>query len=47
MQGRQKLEWEWEMNEVGIIDHRAKPEIPELFVPRYEVVEDYDNFDKY
>lgn len=47
MQGRQKLEWEWEMNEIGMIDHHAKPDIPEIFVPRYEVIEDYDNFDKY
>lgn len=47
MQGRQRLEWEWEMNELGIIDYPAKPDIPENYVPRYEVIEDFDNFDKY
>lgn len=47
LHGVQKLNWETEMQEFKIFDTRARNNIPFHHVPRIEVIDDFDNWDKY
>lgn len=47
LHGVQKLNWETEMQELQIFDHRARNNIPFHHVPRIVVNDDFDNWAEY
>ena len=38
----QRMDWEWKLQEVGLVDFKSKPNIDDVHVPMVHVSDDFD-----